>query len=49
MDFTTEEDEIINKDDKNKKFTYNLLSGLTDAERQLIESTFGTNKEMIID
>jgi hypothetical protein len=49
MDFTTEEDEINSKIDKDKKFTYNLLSGLTEAERQLIESTFGTNKEMIID
>jgi hypothetical protein len=34
---------------KKKKFSYNLLSNMTEAERQLIESTFGTNKEMVID
>jgi len=34
---------------KEKKFSYNLLSNMTEAERQLIESTFGTNKEMVID
>jgi len=47
MEFLTED----YQDEKKTKeqFIKNMLSNLPDAERQLIESTFGTNKEMELD
>jgi len=49
-DFSTEDFE--NEDGfkaTKKEFINNMMANMTDAERKLIESTFGTNNEMEID
>jgi len=43
------EDYRDQKKDNEQGFINNLIGNMTEAERQLIESTFGTNKEMDID
>ena len=47
MEFRTED--YVDPPARKDKFTANLMAGLKDEERKLIESTFGTNKEMEID
>ena len=50
LEFLTEDYQNEEKKKQSKEqFIKNMMSNLTDAERQLIESTFGTNKEMEID
>lgn len=51
MEFLTEDYKDIKKiNDKSRAaFINNIISGIRDEERKLIESTFGTNKEMDID
>ena len=43
------EDYRDQKKENEHGFINNLIGNMTEAERQLIESTFGTNKEMDID
>jgi len=51
MEFLTEDYVDLKKQNAKSRdaFINNLIAGMQEEERKLIESTFGTNKEMEID